>query len=150
MWPFVWKMVTFFRRLTMRLTIPALNHLLLKVIVCAAWMRSVANVLRLSPQSQLLWGLLWKSFSLQFHYRMLTMRKWLLRRERGWCWGHNLRDAIWGYARCIYMLIWNLHGTGFCCLFVTCFVFLVQLYEGTGMQRYWFMAWQCCPSVVAD
>lgn len=146
MWPFVWKY-----RKCVPLTIPVLNHLLLKVIVRAAWMRSVANVLRLSPQSQLLWGLLWKSFSLQFHYRMLTMRKWLLRRERGWCWGHNLRDAIWGYARCIYMLICNLHGAGFflfvCFLF--CF-FLVQLYEGTGMQRYWFMAWQCCPSVAAD
>lgn len=38
----------------MPLTIPVLNHLLLKVIVRAAWMRSVANVLRLSTQSQLL------------------------------------------------------------------------------------------------
>lgn len=38
----------------MRLTIPVLNYLLLKVIVPAARMKSVANVLRLSPQSQAL------------------------------------------------------------------------------------------------
>lgn len=36
------------------ITIPVPNYLLLKVIVPAAWMKSVANMLRLSPQSQAL------------------------------------------------------------------------------------------------
>lgn len=35
-------------------TIPVLNYLLLRVIVPAAWMKSVANMLRLSPQSHAL------------------------------------------------------------------------------------------------
>lgn len=40
------------------ITTPVLNYLLPRLFVPAAWMKSVSNVLRLSPQSQDLRGLL--------------------------------------------------------------------------------------------
>lgn len=46
-----------------------------EVIVPASWKKSVANVLRLSPQSQARWGLLWMSFSL-YDFTILSSNNW--------------------------------------------------------------------------
>lgn len=69
-------------RRCMCLTISVLNYLLLKVIVPAAWMKSVANMLRLSPQSQALWGLLWMSFSLYDFFLLFSNNGEITSRER--------------------------------------------------------------------
>lgn len=123
----------------MHVFIPVVNYLLLKVIVPAAQMKSVANMLRLSPRSQALWGLLCLPLiSLSY---TVTMNRWLPGRKTASfgmsCWEEShveKNQAVIGVT--------SVHHKWSC--------FIVEVQQDIGMQWYWFTAWQYCPSVAAE
>lgn len=118
---------------------------------CAScWMRSMANVLRLShrPYEGYFECLSLFRFSLKWHNRAMTsLREKGKRKKRKLNFRSVVhRNAIWGHPKkqdieieFSFVLKMKLGNS--------IFSFWVQVHPESRLLCYWFMAWQCCPSV---